>query len=158
MKILYVIASLFLVNVVSCQSNHTIAPIENSVLTEILNAGLLIDVNSYSMEIEKNVYVKIYKVPKQGQCIEETNTVCSYTCYLAISEIDEFPKQAVFKLGEYGDIIDIEWGETQKQDYAEFTITTSNYPLQIANDQKLKITKETYSITGNTDSLRIIQN
>ena len=71
--------------------------------------------------------VKLYSIPMQGDCIPETHMICSHRYYLAIGDYGEEPLQAVFYLGNFGEITKFKWVTTPVR-MASIDIEIQNYP------------------------------
>lgn len=82
--------------------------------------------------------VKLYSIPMQGDCIPETHMICSHKYYLAIGDYGEEPLQAVFYLGNFGEITKFKWVTTPIRT-ALIDIEIQNYPTYaFERNQELK--------------------
>jgi hypothetical protein len=155
-KVTFLIISIFFFTCGSTQKVQEIRKINNSDLTKILNASEVIDLNNLSPSISKELIIKLYKIPIQGNCIEETTTTCCYHFYMAVSEFDENPKQAVFDLGEVGDIVNISWEDSKESNKAVLNFTSYNYPvflLETHAELKKKMIEQSLNVS--VDSILI---
>ncbi len=105
-------------------------------IVKLLAVGQVEALNQLQPEIEKTLELRLYRVPKSGDCVPETKMVCSYDYYLAVSEYDEDPKQAVFNPGTYGSIAQVMWLPTKTADSAKLEVSFSELPPEAA--QRLK--------------------
>jgi len=90
-----------------------------------------------------SVSLRLYRVAEQGSCIPETHMICSYRYYLAVSEFGEYPDQAVFGLGEVGEIQSVKWLPTDGWGRALLQVEVSNYPeyAYARNPDLVRVTK-----------------
>jgi hypothetical protein len=144
---------------ISTGKSTTIAPvrIRSPLLVEILNHASVQDLNSESGERDQQLHLRLYSVPKEGDCIQDSHYVCSHHYYLAVSTYEEGLGEAAYDLGEVGEISDIQWSRPDDQLSARLRITVSNYPKEyfkhnqtlIKREKRyeLKITLERLSVT-----------
>ena len=147
---------------VQADNNSQIKKIDDKLLTEILCNSQLINANEIESKIEKNHILKVYKVPVKRD-IQGTYLTAEYKIYLAISEYDEKPKQAVFYLGKYGDISNVKWLEStydknKKRYVSKIKVSVLNYSTNVFNyTSELKRKKEIFNLSITVDRIKIIE-
>jgi len=80
---------------ISCSSSSQVIvkKINDPMLAELLIFSELKDLNKLQSNIEKNLWLKLYKLPntENNQCFPESHGICSYKYYLATSQLDDSP-------------------------------------------------------------------
>ncbi len=128
--------------------------LNDKTLIKILNSPDYEILNLKDKKIEKNVNVILYRVPVHGDCIPETHSVCSFEYYLAISEYDEQPAQAVYSLGTNGEIINIAWQGGAPANQGVLIWTIMKYPMEVIKKNKsLKQELAKYKVLVSVTSL-----
>lgn len=103
------------------------API-NKELESAISYGEIKELNQYSSEIEKQLYVRLYQSPIYKQdCFKETHGVCQYRYYLSVSTFDEYPETNIFPLSNVGEVTGIEWQDSKEIDTAIIDFAINNY-------------------------------
>lgn len=127
-------------------------------MVQLLAVGEVENLNLLQPEVEKKLGLRLYRVPKSGDCVPETRLICSYEYYLAVTEYDEEPKQAVFNVGTYGSIPKITWLPTKSVDSARLDVTFMDLPSEAAKRLK-RLKQKTFREIWEIDStsLRIKQ-
>ena len=107
-------------------------------IREILAFGTMTELNKVDPEIEKDLLVRLYKLPKfEENCFVETHGICKYQYYLSVSTFDEYPDTNVYKLSHTGEISSITWIKESKSDYVEIELTFETYSKQALSNNKL---------------------
>lgn len=109
-------------------------------LTKAISFGEITDLNSYSENIEKNLFVRLYRSPVyEENCFKETQGVCKYQYFLSVSTFDEYPDVAIYKLSEKGEIKEIHWSRSGELDTAIIEFTMSAFTeMASKNNSELK--------------------
>ncbi len=82
----------------------------NSQFVEVLNYGFRYDLNQDDLPLAfRELGLRLYAVPKEGNCLLDGHYVCSHHYYLAVTSFQLGIDAAVYDLGEVGEISDIEW-------------------------------------------------
>ena len=125
---------------ISCSSNSSILvkKIKDPVLTELLIFGESKDLNKLQPNTEKNLWVKIYKLPntEPNKCFPESHGICSYKYYLATSQLDDSPKINAYYLGSLGEVIGYEWKKAKSIDEAIINIKVNKYSKEALSYNK----------------------
>lgn len=104
-------------------------------LKEAMAYGTLIELNNFDTSIEKELLIRLYKVPNFSEsCFIETHGICNYSYYLSVSTFDEVPDVSVSKLDFTGDITATKWRLVETSDYAEIEISYSKYTSEALNN------------------------
>lgn len=121
----------------------------------ILNEADVQDLDSIAPE-RASVSLHLYRVAEQGSCIPETHMICNYRYYLAVSDFGEYPDQAVFGLGEVGEIRSIKWLPTDGWGTALLQIEVSNYPeyAYARNPDLVRVTKS-FELVVSVDGVEV---
>ena len=102
--------------------------IENATLVEILNYAEMQNLNKLSDKSKSSeLDLRLYSVGVEGSCIPDTHGICSYKYYLAVAEQGVGLTQAVFFLGEVGEITKVQWLESSQPYLARLQLEISNY-------------------------------
>jgi len=154
-----IICSIFLLSI-SCSSSSDILveKIKDPVLVELLMFGDLKDLNKLQPNIEKNLWVKIYKLPDTGsnKCFPESHGICSYKYYIATSQLDDSPVINAYYLGSLGEIIEYKWNKTNSIDKAIINIKAGKYSKEALNYNKSLVNEiVNYKIIATPDNLTI---
>ncbi|NOQ79569.1 MAG: hypothetical protein GQ546_09235 [Gammaproteobacteria bacterium] len=125
MKIIILVAVLLL-------SACSIQPTDSSLeLKQILAYGDVIELNSLNKNIDKDLYLRLYRIPYHGEdCFIETHGICKYSYYISVSSFDEYPDINLYKLRSKGEITNINWKKEYKFDYAEIEVDIQNYTIE----------------------------
>ena len=107
-------------------------PVRDSLLVSVLNSAELVNLDSIRPEGDVQLSIKLYRMGRSGSCVPHTHWVCSYRYVLAVSEFDELPSQAVYDLGELGEIRTIRWPSSTGLDQAVWEVYVLNYPADAA--------------------------
>ena len=130
--------------------------LENSELAAVLVNGEEIKLPSYGKE-PPPVFVRLWRVEVEGTCVEETEAVCAYRYYLAVSDYgEEEAPFAVYQLGEVGEIGRFRWLPRAARDAARLHLVVMNWPAAARKRQKSLVRKtQAYDLVVSTDSLSI---
>lgn len=155
-KLIYLVLLL----AISCSSNSQvlIKKMEDPVLTEILVFSEVIDLNEHQLNIEKNLWLKVYKLPntESNKCFPESHGICTYKYYIATSQLDDSPIFNVYYLGSLGEIIDYKWELSSSVDKAVINIITNKYSKEALDYNELLDNKITsYQIIATPNNLII---
>ncbi len=109
---------------VSCTTSTSV----NKEFESAISYGEIIELNQYSSEVEKQLFVRLYQSPiyKEG-CFQETHGICKYRYFLSVSTFDEYPETNIFNLNEVGEITAIEWQDSGDIDTATIDLTMEKY-------------------------------
>lgn len=122
----------------------------------ILNNAEMTELNKLSPDIEKTLILKLYRIPFSGSCVPETHMTCGYDYYLAVSEYDEMPDQAVWHFGKVGEITAIEWLKQDENDKALIKFKVRNYPeLAFQRNPDLPKKEKTVTLDVSVNAVRI---
>lgn len=125
---------------ISCSSNSQVIvkKIDDPILAELLIFSELKDLNKLQPNIEKNLWVKVYKLPntENNKCFPESHGICSYKYYLATSQLDDSPITNAYYLGVLGEIFEYKWNYTEAIDKAIINIETNKYSKEALNYNK----------------------
>lgn len=86
--------------------------------------------------------LRLYAVPKEGNCIPDTHVVCSHRYYLAVSAFEDGMGEAVYDLGEVGEIDDIHWLQSDEPLTARLKLRVTNYPVEYFKTTKSLIKRQ----------------
>ena len=127
----YLFFSLFLLVSCSTHSEEKIEKLDNPILVRILAFGELTDLNQLQKNIDKELWVKIYKVPstKKNNCFPESHGICEYEYYLVTPQFNENPTINAYSLGTFGEFTDYKWEPATSSDKAVINIKVSNYSV-----------------------------
>jgi len=108
-------------------------PITPQEFVEILALGERQDLNEAgpATDREKRLLIKLYGVAREGSCVPETEWVCAYDYYLAVSEYGIDALQGAFRIGFFGEIRGIQWlseRTPESYDSARLRLQVANYP------------------------------
>jgi hypothetical protein len=132
--------------------------VKNPTLVKILNSAKLQELNALpsAKRWGRQLGIRLYSIGISGSCIPETHMICSHQYYLAVSEYDEAPEQAVYDLGTVGEIIEVQWLQDRRVDRARINIVVSNYPLHAyMRNSRLVPKTVTYALDVGVNSLKI---
>jgi hypothetical protein len=102
----------------------------NPQLVEILNYAVSQVLNREPPAPEQELRLKLYAVPKEGDCLPDSHYVCSRHYYLAVSSFEEGFGAVVYDLGEVGEISDIQWLKPNQQQTARLRLRVTNFPVE----------------------------
>ena len=126
---------LLLLSVVILSSCSTI----DTELKQALSFGEIIELNDYSKNIEKSLFVRLYRSPiYKENCFQETHGVCKFQYFLSVSTLDEYPDIAIYKLSELGEIKEIHWSSSREIDTAIIEFTMNSFTdMALKNNSSL---------------------
>jgi len=77
--------------------------VTDSLAVWLLNSAVEVEVDG----ADDSFYLlpRLYGVWQQGGCVEDTHMICSLRIFLAVSEDGEAPAQALYELGEVGEVV-----------------------------------------------------
>ncbi len=155
------VLSVFFMGNCACAQNTVLSVSENKRIRDekivfILNNAEMSDLNKLNPEIEKTILLKLYKIPYSGSCVPETHMTCGYEYYLAVSEYDEMPQQAVYYLGKVGEISEIEWLKQDENDKALIKFVVCSYPqLALERNRQLPKKEKTSTLEVGVNAIKI---
>jgi len=124
----------------SCVTNgqEKVKSLDDPLLIDILALGEVADLNALQKNIEKNLSVKVYKIPskEENYCFPESHGICMYKYYLATSQIDDSPIVNAYYLGVLGEIVEYKWESTELIDTAIIIISTNKYSKEALSYNK----------------------
>ena len=84
----------------------------------------------------------------------DTHYVCSHHYYLAVSTYEEGLGEAVYDLGEVGEIRNIRWLKSSKELTARLQLNVTNFPNEyLAWDRNLTKVERTYTLEVGLEKL-----
>ena len=99
-------------------------------MSKTLALGKMINLNSKSSTLEKDLLVRLYEVPIfENDCFIETHGVCQNEYYIAVSTFDEYPEVNFYRLGQIGELVDFEWLDESISDYVEISFMFRKYRM-----------------------------
>ena len=103
------------------------------------------------------VFVRLWRVPVEGDCVEETEAICSHHYYLAVSDYGEGEAPfAVYDLGQVGEIVGLRWLPRAARDAARLHLIAVSWPAATMKRQPSLVRKtKAYDLIVSTDSLSI---
>jgi len=116
-------------------------PLRAEPLVEILNYGRVRELNSAN-DRDQELRLRLYEVPREGDCVPDTHVVCSHHYYLAVSTFEEGLGESVFDLGEVGEIAEIQWLKPGKPGAARLKIRVVNYPEEYFKSNAALVKKQ----------------
>lgn len=160
MSLAILLSILFMINYACTQDSGLSIDVDermgNQKLVFILNNAQITELNKLNPGIQKTLSLKIYKIPYSGSCVPETHLTCGYDYYLAVSEFDEMPNQAVWHLGKVGEITDFQWLKPDENDKALLKFKVLNYSqLALERNKNLLKKEKTLTLSIRVDALRI---
>ncbi len=117
-------------------------------LWRAISYGEISEVNGYSSEIEKSLYVRMYQAPIYNEdCFVETHGICKYKYYLSVSTFDEYPEVNLFELRHQGEVVDIRWLENKDVDSATIEFRMSKYTKEaLQNNSALAVEVDVFQV------------
>ena len=110
------------------QADVQLLKLEDSRLARILAEAVI-------QEIERpekaSHYLRLYGVGVEGDCVPETHWVCEFDYYLAVSTFGSWPKISVYSLGRIGEIVLVEYKQTNPGYQDTIRLTWANYPATV---------------------------
>lgn len=152
----------FLLLIISCTSNSQglVKKINDPALAELLALSELKDLNKLQLNIEKNLWIKVYKLPntESNKCFPESHGICNYKYYIVTSQLDDSPIINVYYLGTFGEIIDYQWRHTSSIDEAVINIITNKYSKEaLIYNKSLRNIVTNYKIVATPDNLVVTE-
>lgn len=132
--------------------------VNNPLLVKILNSAKVLDLNNLpsSQKWGRQLSIRLFSIGIAGTCTPSTHMICSHSYYLAVSEFDEAPDQAVYDLGTVGEITRVEWLQDNRIDRARLLVVVSNYPNYAFTSNPSLVRKvSTYEVDVSVNSLMI---
>lgn len=128
---------------------------EVEVYKRALAYGAQLDLNELNAAIEKNLSVRLYRIPlSRNDCFVETHGICQYEYLLSVSTFDEQPEINVFKLPLVGEIVGIDWQQHSGVDEAKFVLSLNQYSAAaLKNNPALKNVNSQHTVTVNLKSV-----
>jgi hypothetical protein len=101
-------------------------PVADSLLVWILNDAVRVPIEG----AEESPYLipRLYAISDEGGCVEDTHMICSHRYFLAVSEEGYGAAQAVFDLGEVGEIIRARVMVDRWPAHPQLKLTVQNFP------------------------------
>jgi len=117
-------------------------------LWRAISYGEIAEVNGYSSEIEKSLYVRMYQAPIYNEyCFVETHGICKYKYYFSVSTFDEYPEVNLFELRHQGEVVDIRWLENNDIDSATIEFRMSKYTKEaLQNNSALAVEVDVFQV------------
>ena len=129
-----------------------IEKIEAPLLVNLLVFGEVEDLNKISNGVEKNLWVKLYKVPNRADnnCFPESHGICTYDYYLATSQLDDSPIFNAYSLGTYGELLEPQWQKANTgEEKAIINFKVNQYSqLALQYNKKLKNKESIYQLVA----------
>lgn len=153
-----ILFSLLILFSCAIHSEEQIKSINEPLLVNIMALSEVIDLNNLQKDIDKNLWVKIYKLPgsKINNCFPESHGICKYKYYLATSQLDDSPIINAYYLGELGEITNYKWVSTQEIDTAIIYITVSMFTKHALSYNKSLNNKETnYKLIARANKIQL---
>lgn len=133
--------------VAACQAAPKQPSVKDSVINEktfkqAMAYGVVTDLNRIETEVDKQLWLKLYRVPLlDGDCFKETHGVCKYQYLLSVSTFDENPEFNVFEFPEAGEVVKTEWLESKdleskEIDSAKLAVTFRAFSKEALNNNK----------------------
>lgn len=128
---------------------------EVEIYKRALAYGAQLDLNELNAAIEKNLSVRLYRIPlSRNDCFVETHGICQYEYLLSVSTFDEQPEINVFKLPLVGEIIGIDWQKHSRVDEEKFEVSLNQYSAAaLKNNPALKNVSSRHTVTVNLKSV-----
>jgi hypothetical protein len=128
-------------------------PVRVEPLVEILNYGRVKELNSENNR-DQELRLRLYDVPREGDCVPDTHVVCSHHYYLAVSAFEEGLGENVFDLGEVGEIAEIQWLKPGKPGAACLKIRVLSYPEEyLKSNASLTRKEQSYELEITVEKL-----
>jgi len=102
--------------------------ITNRQLINVLVYGLVREITSDPPSPGQDLRIRLYRVPIEGNCMEDTHGTCSNRYYLAVHTFEEGLGEAVDDIGEVGEIADVQWLPSKKELVARLRLRVLSYP------------------------------
>jgi len=152
----------FLLFTISCstQSQVAVKKIDNQEIVQLLIFSEQQDLNKLQLGFEKNLWVKLYKLPNttDNKCFPESHGICNYIYYIATSQLDDSPIINAYNLGVLGEIVEIKWINTKDIDKAIINIKTNKYSKEALNyNKRLKNRITNYKVIVTPNDLVVTQ-
>lgn len=152
----------YMLLIYSCisHSDQRVVSIDQPLLVEILALSEVTDLNQLQTNIEKNLWVKIYRLPgsQNNDCFPESHGVCKYRYYLASSQLDDSPVLKAYFIGELGEITHYEWLPADRIDTAIINITANKYTREaLAYNRALKNTQSHYKLIVTSNAVKLVK-
>jgi len=127
----------------ACDGNETVNQSKTDNFKAAMAYGSITELNNLDSNIEKNLHVRLYKIPlADSACFVETHGVCQNKYLISVSTLDEYPEFNVFELSTRGDISRIKWLKANKTDSVELEFIFDKYTTQaIKNNPALSNTQ-----------------
>ncbi len=137
----------------AAQTTLSARPVTDTLLVWLLNNA--VEVPIHNLDESPFLYPRLYAVPEEGSCVEDTHAVCTHHYFLAVSEDGELPGQSVFALGEVGEILQARVQADRGLD-ARLVVTVLNYASTAFQYEDDLVREEyLYSIALDLHDLRI---
>jgi len=132
--------------------------LDDQLLVRILNSAVMQNLNALQPSLPKALSLRLYAVPVQGPCVRHTHWICSYEYYLAVSEHDEAPAQAVYSLGDVGEIVSVRWMPGTVGDRAILRVSVTNYSMTaLRRESTLRREERRFTVDVTVDTLSITE-
>ena len=130
-------------------------PLDQKALKGAMAYGEVTRLNDIETNFDKKLALRLYEVPQfDGTCFEETHGVCKNRYYLSVSTFDAYPEANVFKLNLSGEVVDIEWVETDGVDYAELKLVHRPFTeAALSNNSSLTASESVTKLQVTPDKL-----
>jgi len=119
-------------------------------IKETLAYGEFTELNSLDTAVEKNLMLRLYKVPSHDHsCGIETEQACNYVYTLSVSTFDEHPEVNTYSLGT-GYISDIAWLNEDAVDTVKLQYTMKSYSDSATPPTEQRVEQHVISVTPKT--------
>lgn len=157
-----IIFTYWLFTLYSCASysDEQVVKINEPLLVKILALSEVMDLNQLQKDVEKNLLVKVYKLPgsEENDCFPELHGICKYKYYLATSQLDDSPIINAYYLGELGEITAYTWAATNEIDTATINIRASKYTREALDyNRSLKNVETSYKLIAKPDQIQLVK-
>ncbi|MBL4796331.1 MAG: hypothetical protein JKY50_02835 [Oleispira sp.] len=89
------------------------------------------ELNEYSPNVDKQLLVRLYSSPLyKDHCFIETHGTCKYSYFLSVATFDEYPETNIYKLKTEGEIIAVNWKQTDVIDSAEIDLVFNQFSMR----------------------------
>jgi len=100
-------------------------------LENALAFGEIKELNKYSSNVDKQLLVRLYSSPVyKNHCFIETHGTCKYSYFLSVATFDEYPETNIYKLNTEGEIMEVNWKQTDGIDTALLDLVFNQYSIK----------------------------
>lgn len=132
----------------------TAQPLADTLLVWILNSAVEVPIDGVDGSL--NLIPRLYAISDEGGCVEDTHMICSHRYFLAVAEEGAGGAQAVFDLGEVGEIVGARVMVGADPVHPHLALAVQNYPDHAFQyNPTLVRQKRIYVLTLDVKTLRI---